>query len=195
MDIARSVMDIARSVAALLTWQWLILFLALTFRQALRRLFDRLVGFTVGGEKGIQFSAPFRDDLEIETGTVREIGTPNILPRIDAKLIVLRDSEGRERATLGVTDKDAVSFTLSGSDGLRRVHLQTFGDNSLLSFINPRKAEASISMMGGPKYSALHLHSSTEALVSLWTRDDKASLIVSGKETRVINSDARPSNH
>jgi len=45
-------MDIARSVAALLTWQWLILILAVGFWRPLRKLFERVVDFSVGGDKG-----------------------------------------------------------------------------------------------------------------------------------------------
>lgn len=122
-------MDIARSVAALLTWQWLILILALIFWRPLRKLFDRIVGIGVGGKKGIQAILAPDKGLEVEIGNVPDIGTPNPQDRIDVRLIVLRDSEGRERAKLGVTDRDAVSLTMCDGDGTRRMEISALAGN------------------------------------------------------------------
>jgi hypothetical protein len=143
-------MDIARSVAALLTWQWLILILALIFRWPLHRLFDRIVDFRLGGEKGIQVSAPIRN-LEIDTGRVADVGTPNFQDRVDTKLIVLRDNEGRERAKLGVTDKNAVAFTMNGSNGKERMRLVDNGNGTAtsLSFLSDSGKTTAL-LAGGP---------------------------------------------
>jgi hypothetical protein len=124
-------MDIARSVAALLTWQWLILILALTFRRPLRELFSRIVRIGIGGAKGAEIFAPWRDP-EPDIGRVLEVGEPEIKDRIDARLIVLRDKEDRERAILGVTDKGAVSFTMRESNGSTRTELIAYRTASSL---------------------------------------------------------------
>jgi hypothetical protein len=46
-------MDLARSVAALLTWQWLILIVALIFNRPLRNLIARISNISFDGERGM----------------------------------------------------------------------------------------------------------------------------------------------
>ena len=122
-------MELARSIAGLLSWQWVVIILALSFLGPLRRLLDRIVGFKVGGKKGIE--ATLADALERRAGKVVESGPQEKpLERLDAELFVLRDKEGRERAKLGVTDTDTTALTLYDPQGKERLSIFVLPDGS-----------------------------------------------------------------
>jgi hypothetical protein len=56
-------MHLTRSISGLLTWQWVVLILALSFNRPLRRLIDRVVSLSLGGKKGLRAEA-IPDEME-----------------------------------------------------------------------------------------------------------------------------------
>lgn len=123
MELAQSIVHLQVS---LLSWQWLILILAVSFHSTLRRLFERIIGLSLGGDRGFSATLSVQD-----AGTVQgEIGSGKIEKRIDAELFVLRDEHGNERAKLGVTDTGATSLELYDPKGKERLTVFVLADGS-----------------------------------------------------------------
>ena len=112
-------MDITRLVD-LLRWPTVIVFLALTFRKPISELFWRLGSFSlnIGGDKG--FRARLAALPQRRAGKINE---PKAHERIDTELLVLRDSNGRERAKLGMTDTDSACLTFYDLGGGERLSI------------------------------------------------------------------------
>lgn len=127
--VENTMMELARSIAGLLTWQWVVLILALNFHRPLRRLLDRIVGLRLGGEKGVQATLT---TLKPGPGKVleAEVAEQHFQKRLDAGLFVLRDARGNERAKLGVTDTNTTSLSLYDSEGKERMVLFVTPDGS-----------------------------------------------------------------
>lgn len=123
-------MEIAGSIAALLTWQWLILILALIFQRPLRGLFKRITHLGFGGEKGAQVE--FAAEAARRAGEVEEVKKED---RVEAKLFVLRDAQGKERAKLGVTNTNSTDLSLYDPSGKERISTFVLPDGtSALAF-------------------------------------------------------------
>ena len=122
-------MELARSIAQLLSWQWVIIILALSFLGPLRRLLDRIVGFKVGGKKGLEARLTA---FERQAGKVVESEpTEEKYPkRLDAELFVLLDKQGKQRAKLGVTDTDSTILSLYDSKENERISIFVLPDGS-----------------------------------------------------------------
>jgi hypothetical protein len=121
-------MDIARQAAGLLTWQWVALILALSFRRTLLTVLDRIVRFRVGGKKGLEATLA---RLPQSAGSVIEPEPASKTHmRIDAELFVLRDKEENVRAKLGVTNTNATSFSLYDPNGKERLAIFVLPDGS-----------------------------------------------------------------
>jgi hypothetical protein len=122
-------MELARGIAGLLSWQWVVIILALSFHRPIGKLLNRVVGFRLGGEQGLQLA--LARELDQQSGQVIE---PQIIeqtfPRVDAKLFVLRDDHGVERAKLGVTNTNSTSLTLYDQSGKERVSVFVLPDGS-----------------------------------------------------------------
>ncbi len=113
-------MEIARSIAALLTWQWLILILALSFQRPLRGLIVK------------------KED------------------RVEAKLFVLRDAQGNERAKLGLTNTNSTNLSLYDPSGKERASIFVLPDGtSALAFYDNNGEERAVLATG--LLSSFHL--------------------------------------
>jgi len=143
-------MEIARSIAALLTWQWLILILALSFQRPLRGLIKRITHFRIGGEKGAQ--ADFAG-LERRAGELEEVKKED---RVEAKLFVLRDAQGNERAKLGLTNTNSTNLSLYDPSGKERASIFVLPDGtSALAFYDNNGEERAVLATG--LLSSFHL--------------------------------------
>ncbi|MGA9722869.1 MAG: hypothetical protein WBQ86_10460 [Candidatus Binatus sp.] len=121
-------MELARSIAGLLSWQWLVLILAFVFYRPLLKLINRVVGFSLGGEKGLSATLSTGPVGRIIEGNASE--PEKTRERVDARLFVLRDESGRERAKLGVTDTGATSLTLYDPQEKERLSIFVLADGS-----------------------------------------------------------------
>jgi hypothetical protein len=125
-------MEIAQRISELLTWEWL----ALWFSGPLRRLIDRVVDFSVGGSKGIRAKAS--PSLQSAQRNAREVGhlpmgtndAASIQERVDAKLFVVRDESGKERARLGVSDTGSALLSMLDGAGRERMTLSVHDDGN-----------------------------------------------------------------
>jgi hypothetical protein len=127
-------------IAGLLTWEWLVLILALCFWSPFRRLIDRVVDLRVGGSKGIRAKAPpiFQDlqkHRKAEHLPTAEASEISIQKRIDTELLVLRGRNGMERAKLGISDNNGALLTMLDGEGRERLQLSVSADGDCwLSF-------------------------------------------------------------
>jgi hypothetical protein len=148
MEIVRSIAALLTSIAGLLTWQWLILILAISFRRPLRGLIERITHFGFGGEKGARVE--FAAELERRAGEVEEVKKED---RVAAKLFVLCDAEGKERAKLGVTDTNSTSLSLYDPSGKERASIFVLADGtSSLAFYDAdgkQRATLATGLMSG----------------------------------------------
>jgi hypothetical protein len=129
-------METAHSIAAFLTWQWLILILAISFWRPLHGLMERITHLGFGGEKGAQMEFA---RLERRPGKLIEVKAED---RVEAKSFVLRDAQGKERAKLGVTDTNSTCLSLYGPNSEERAAIFVLSDGtSTLAFYDDNGKE------------------------------------------------------
>lgn len=121
-------MQIATEISNLLTWQWVTLITMLVFCRPLGRFLDRALEFKIG-RKGVSAKATLRNVPK--AGEIEEHAAVSSEPNelIEARRFVLRDSNGKKRAELGVTDTDSALLALYDGTGRARVALYAAAQN------------------------------------------------------------------
>jgi hypothetical protein len=115
-------MHTAMEVSQLLTWQWVAFVAMLLFFRPLGSFLRRASEFKIG-RKGLSAKASIPDvpqPGELEDQSAANSQMPE---RVEARHFVLRDSAGKKRAELGITDTNSALLTLYDGAGLARVNL------------------------------------------------------------------------
>jgi hypothetical protein len=195
MEHGRSITELLRSIAELLSWQWVVLILALIFRQYVGVLIARITRFRVGGKKGFEATLT---GLEQGAGKFIEAerGEQKPQKRLDAELFVLRDAQGKERAKMGVTNTNATSLSLYDPAGIERVSIFVLADGTssvsladeqnvsrTMLFRSEMTGVDGLAILGPDMCNGSHLLVSSEGYPSLSLTDQQGTVIFDAERT------------
>jgi len=161
MELARSIVELLGSIAGLLTWQWVVLILGVSFRAPLWRLIDRVIGVSFGGKKGFSLTAAQLREIGEQRGTTPEPVSRSVKPekQIEAERFVLRDTGGKVRAILGLSDTESATLSLRDGEGKERAALYATAHGPSAVALFDEKGEPCV-MLGAGDLLALVLRGS-----------------------------------
>jgi hypothetical protein len=136
-------MQIAIGVSHLLTWQWVAFVAMLLFFRPLGGFLRRASEFKIG-RKGLSAKASLPDVPQPGELEDRSATNSQMQERVEAKQFVLRDSSGKKRAELGMTDTNSALLTLYDGAGLARVNLYAAEQGASVLAFHDSNGEARI---------------------------------------------------